>query len=213
MMQPFIFFFPAPEYLMPRRHAGAVLVLVSLSLGACKKQVAVAPVPTSPSTAPAVDDGAAARRAREQFVRDSIAKAQAATAAMASAAEVANLRALLEAPVLFEYDASDMTDAARAALDAKLPILRTNAALRIRISGHTDSRGSDEYNLALGLRRAASTRKYLSDRGIAADRIDIVSFGEERPAATGDDDAAFAKNRRAEFEILSGGDALRVPPR
>ena len=198
---------------MHRRHVGAALVLVSLALGACKKKpVTVAPVPTSPSTAPAVDD-AAARRAREQFVRDSMARAQAAAAAAASAAEVASMRAILEAPVLFEYDASDVTDVARAGLDAKLPILRTNAAIRIRVSGHTDSRGSDEYNLALGLRRAASTRKYLSDRGIAADRIDIVSFGEERPAASGDDDTAYAQNRRAEFEILSGGDVLRVPPR
>lgn len=198
---------------MPRRHVGAALLLISLGLGACKKkQVVVAPVPTAPTTAPAVDD-AAARRAREAFVRDSIARANAAAAASAGAAEAANLRAILEAPVLFEYDASDVTDAARASLDAKLPILRTNMAIRIRISGHTDARGSDEYNLALGLRRAASTRKYLSDRGIAVTRIDIVSFGEERPAATGDDDTAFAKNRRAEFEILSGADALQVPPK
>lgn len=198
---------------MPRRHVGAALLLISLGLGACKKkQVVVAPVPTAPTTAPAIDD-AAARRAREAFVRDSIARANAAAAASASAAEAANLRAILEAPVLFEYDASDVTDAARASLDAKLPILRTNSAIRIRISGHTDARGSDEYNLALGLRRAASTRKYLSDRGIAVTRIDIVSFGEERPAATGDDDTAFAKNRRAEFEILSGADALQVPPK
>jgi peptidoglycan-associated lipoprotein len=115
--------------------------------------------------------------------------------------------------VLFEYAAAEITDVGRATLDAKLPILRTNTALRIRISGHTDSRGSDEYNLALGLRRAAATRKYLSDRGIAVGRIDIVSFGEERPSASGDDDTAFTKNRRAEFEILAGGEAMRVPPK
>jgi peptidoglycan-associated lipoprotein len=199
---------------MNRRHAGAALVLVSLSLSAChKKQVPIAPVPTAPSTAPVVEDQSA-KRARDQFVRDSVAKAAQADASVkAAAAETANLRAILEAPVQFEYDASDITDAARAALDAKLPVLKTNIALRIRISGHTDSRGSDEYNLALGLRRSASTRKYLSDRGIAVDRIDIVSFGEERPLATGDDEAAYAKNRRAEFEILSGADALRMPPR
>lgn len=198
---------------MNPRHLGAVLMLAPLFLGACrKKPVPIAPVPTSPTTAPAIDDGAAARRAREQFVRDSLARAAAESAARASEAEAANLRAILEAPVMFEYDASDVTDDARATLDAKLPVLRTNAALRIRISGHTDARGSDEYNLALGLRRAASTRKYLSDRGIAVSRIDIVSFGEERPAASGDDDGAFSKNRRAEFEILSGGDTLRVPP-
>ena len=199
---------------MNHRLAGAALVLVSLSLGACKKKpVAVAPVPMTPNTAPAVDDGAA-RRAREQFVRDSLARLRAdSLARAASSAESANLRMLLEAAVLFEYDASDITEQGRATLDAKLPILRTNMGLRVRISGHTDSRGSDEYNLALGLRRAASARKYLTDRGIAVDRIDVVSFGEERPVAPGEDDGAFAQNRRAEFEILAGGEALRVPPR
>ncbi len=199
---------------MNRRHVGAALVFASLGLGACrKKPVAVAPVPMTPTAPPVVEDPSAARAARDKFVRDSMEKVRADAAAKASAAETANMRAVLEAPVLFEYDASDITDASRVALDAKLPILKTNVAIRIRISGHTDARGSDEYNLALGLRRAASTRKYLTDRGIAGDRIDIVSFGEERPVVAGDDDAAYAKNRRAEFEILSGGDALRVPPR
>lgn len=199
---------------MNRRLAGALLMCASVALAACrKKPTPIAPVPLTPSTATPVDD-AAARAARERFVRDSLARARAdSLSRLASGNEAASLRTTLEAPVMFEYDAADMTDAARAILDAKLPVLRTNIALRIRISGHTDSRGSDEYNLALGLRRAASTRKYLSDRGIAADRLDIVSFGEERPALTGEDDSAFTKNRRAEFEILSGGDALRVPPR
>ncbi|HYW49593.1 MAG TPA: OmpA family protein [Gemmatimonadaceae bacterium] len=197
---------------MTRRYVAASLMLASLALGACrKKPVEVAPVPTTPSTAPTIDD-AAARRARE----DSLARLRAdsiARAAGASDADAANLRTSLEAPVLFEYDASDVTEQGRATLDAKLPILRANTALRIRISGHTDSRGSDEYNLALGLRRAASARKYLSDRGIAVARIDVVSFGEERPSASGEDEGSFSKNRRAEFEILSGAESMRMPPR
>lgn len=188
----------------------AGLVVLTLSLGACRrKQVPVAAVPMTPSTAPAP-----ATVDRSQLVRDSLERARAdslARLASASAAEATNLRTALEAAVRFDYDASDITDDGRAVLDAKLPILRTNMAVRVRISGHTDSRGSDEYNLALGLRRAASARKYLSDRGIAVARIDIVSFGEERPAASGDDEGAFAQNRRAEFEILSGADALRTP--
>ncbi len=200
---------------MNRRLAAAGLMLASLALGACrKKPVAIAPVPTTPSSAGSVDDGAAARAARERFLRDSLAKARTdSLSRLASESEAANLRMILEAPVQFEYDAAEIGDAARATLDAKLPVLRTNAGIRIRISGHTDARGSDEYNLALGLRRAAATRKYLSDRGIAVSRIDVVSFGEERPAAGGEDDGAFAKNRRAEFEILSGAEALRMPPR
>jgi peptidoglycan-associated lipoprotein len=200
---------------MNRRLIGVAVISMSVLLldGCKKKPVALAPVPTTPSTVGSGDD-AAARAARERFVRDSLAKARAdSISRAASSAEVANMRALLEAAVLFEYDAAEITDVGRATLDAKLPILRTNTALRIRISGHTDSRGSDEYNLALGLRRAAATRKYLSDRGIAVGRIDIVSFGEERPSASGDDDTAFTKNRRAEFEILAGGEAMRVPPK
>jgi peptidoglycan-associated lipoprotein len=190
-------------------------MLATVALGACRrKQVPVPAVTPSPSavTATATDDGAA-RRAREQFVRDSIAKVQADALRAGAEAEMANLRTLLEAAVRFEYDASEVTADGRAALDAKLPVLRTNTALRIRISGHTDSRGSDEYNLALGLRRASSARKYLSDRGIEVSRIDVVSFGEERPAASGEDEGSWAQNRRAEFEILSGAESLRVPPR
>lgn len=200
---------------MNRSTVLAGLTLMSLGLGACrKKPLEVAPVPTTPTAAPGTEAMDAQRAARERARADSLARAHAdslARAASATAAEAANLRAVLEAPVYFDYDASDVTDAGRTALDAKLPILRSNGALRLRISGHTDSRGSDEYNLALGLRRAASARKYLSDRGIAVGRIDVVSFGEERPAASGDDESAYTRNRRAEFEILSGGDALKVP--
>jgi len=200
---------------MRRRIVGAVLMVLSVSLAACrKKPVAIDPVPVKPSTVAGIDDEAARRlREREQAERDSLARVQANQVSLAGTADAAALRAALEAPILFEYDAADMTEAGRAVLDAKLPILRTNTVVRIRVSGHTDARGSDEYNLALGLRRAASTRKYLADRGIAAARIDVVSFGEERPVTSGEDDAAFMKNRRAEFEILSGGESLRVPPK
>ena len=200
---------------MTRHSLGAALLFAGVMFSACrKKPVDVAPVPLAASTASATDD--VARRAREAFVRDSLARLRAdslARGAGTADAEASALRTLLEAAVLFEYDAADITDQGRATLDAKLPILRTNTALRIRVSGHTDARGSDEYNLALGLRRAAATRKYLSDRGIAASRIDVVSFGEERPSAAGDDEGAFSRNRRAEFEILSGAEQLRTPPR
>jgi len=215
MIRTFDTFSTAKESLMRRRIVGAVLMVLSVSLAACrKKPVAIDPVPVKPSTVAGIDDEAARRlREREQEVRDSLARVQANQVSLAGTADAAALRAALEAPILFEYDAADMTEAGRAVLDAKLPILRTNTVVRIRVSGHTDARGSDEYNLALGLRRAASTRKYLADRGIAAARIDVVSFGEERPVTSGEDDAAFMKNRRAEFEILSGGESLRVPPK
>ncbi len=93
-----------------------------------------------------------------------------------------------------------------------MPILQANtAASRCALSGHTDERGSDEYNLALGQRRAAAVKAYLVQHGIAESRIETVSYGEERPIAQGSDESAFAQNRRAEFEITAGGQSLRKP--
>ncbi|MFI5233575.1 MAG: peptidoglycan-associated lipoprotein Pal, partial [Gemmatimonadales bacterium] len=111
----------------------------------------------------------------------------------------------------FDFNKDDIRDDAKPTLDAKVGILNANVALRIRIAGHTDDRGSDEYNLALGQRRAASVQRYLVSRGVDASRFETVSFGKERPAAQGEDEAAWAKNRRAEFEIIAGGDKLRMP--
>ena len=83
-------------------------------------------------------------------------------------------------------------------------MLTQNAAVKIRIAGHTDSRGSDEYNLALGQRRAAAAKRYLTDRGIDGSRIEIVSFGEERPTCSDEANRASRSNRRDEFEITAG---------
>jgi peptidoglycan-associated lipoprotein len=83
--------------------------------------------------------------------------------------------------------------------------------VRLRIAGHTDDRGSDEYNLALGQRRAASVQRYLVSRGLKTSRFETVSFGKERPAAQSENEDAWSKNRRGEFEVIAGGDNLRMP--
>jgi peptidoglycan-associated lipoprotein len=128
----------------------------------------------------------------------------AARDADAKARGIADATAKLTATVYFDYDRSDITDDARARLDAKVPVLTQNTGVRIRIAGHTDNRGSDEYNLALGQRRAAAAKRYLTDRGIDGSRIEIVSFGEERPTCTDDVEGCWSKNRRDEFEITGG---------
>jgi peptidoglycan-associated lipoprotein len=89
--------------------------------------------------------------------------------------------------------------------------MAANPNLKIQISGHADERGSDEYNLALGNRRAAAAKRYLENKGIDGSRIDVVSYGEERPLNQGHDEAAYAQNRRDEFQVTAGGDTL-VPP-
>jgi peptidoglycan-associated lipoprotein len=110
----------------------------------------------------------------------------------------------------FDFDRAVLTDQDRTALDAKIPILQNNPSLRIRINGNCDDRGSDEYNLALGQRRAAASKRYLTDHGIDASRIDIISYGKEKPIAQGNDEAAWAKNRNDQFEIVAGPDQLRA---
>src|SRR5207253_10918461 len=126
---------------------------------------------------------------------------------------MANMRNTLVAVVHFDYDQADLRPDARAALDAKIPILQANSNVTIRIAGHTDERGSDEYNLALGQRRAATAKRYLVEHGIAESRIETISYGEERPVAQGSEESAWSQNRRDEFEITAGGGGRLTPPR
>jgi peptidoglycan-associated lipoprotein len=155
----------------------------------------------------------ARREAEERARREAEARAREAEerAARERAAALAAARAAFATAIYFDYDRSELKPEARATLDAKLPLLRANSQVRIRIAGHTDERGSDAYNIALGQRRAAAAKAYLVANGIAADRIDVVSFGEDRPAAMGSNEEAWAKNRRDEFEIIVGGESLRLP--
>jgi peptidoglycan-associated lipoprotein len=197
----------------------AALLACAAVFAACSKP-APPPAPVAP---PVNQDSINRARARQDSIdaaerarRDSIAAAERAAADAAArrermAAMMATARNTLMAPVYFDFDKSDLTVAGKAALDAKLPLLNANASLRFRIAGNTDSRGSDEYNLALGQRRAAAAKRYLTDHGIDASRIDLISYGEERPAMQGDTEDAWSKNRRDEFEITTGLDNLKLP--
>lgn len=101
--------------------------------------------------------------------------------------------------VFFEFD-SDVLDAVdRALIETHGRYLASATNLSIRVEGHADERGSSEYNLALGQRRADSVRRALTLLGVAANRIDTTSWGEERPLAAGHDEAAWSRNRRAEL--------------
>lgn len=111
----------------------------------------------------------------------------------------------------FDFDKSDIRPEDRPLLDRVAAILGANGGLQLRISGHADDRGSDEYNLALGNRRAGSVKTYLGNKGIDGGRLAVVSYGEERPLQTGQDEGSWAANRRAEFEVTAGGANLRAP--
>jgi len=105
--------------------------------------------------------------------------------------------------VYFEYDKADLTDAGRAALQKNADYLRRWTSVRIVIEGHADSRGTNEYNLALGERRASAARDYVIGLGIPAARITIVSKGEEAPVCREDAESCWSLNRRAYFVVTA----------
>ena len=102
----------------------------------------------------------------------------------------------------FQYDRYDLEEDARASLDLDARILELHAAANLAVEGHCDERGSEKYNLALGDRRANAARQYLIERGIAAERLRPITYGEERPFSPGHDPDAWAKNRRAHLAVL-----------
>jgi len=106
-------------------------------------------------------------------------------------------------PVYFELDSSDLSAANQKTLDEDAALIKRYSSWTVTIEGHCDERGSAEYNLALGERRAMAARTYLISLGIAAARLRTVSYGKEFPFDPGHDEAAFAKNRRAHFVITS----------
>jgi peptidoglycan-associated lipoprotein len=106
-------------------------------------------------------------------------------------------------PVFFDLDSSDINAEGQAVLNANAAILKKYPTWTVTIEGHCDERGTAEYNLALGERRAVAARAYLVSLGISADRLKTVSYGKEFPFDPGHDEAAFAKNRRAHFVITA----------
>jgi peptidoglycan-associated lipoprotein len=106
-------------------------------------------------------------------------------------------------PVFFDYDSADLSPAAKSALDENAGVLKKYGTWVLTVEGHCDERGTPEYNLALGERRAVAARTYLVALGVAADRLRTVSYGKEFPFDPGKDEAAWAKNRRAHFVITA----------
>ena len=117
-------------------------------------------------------------------------------------------RAALEEMVFFDYDVSDIRDDAETTLRAKVDILRASPQVQVRIEGHADERGSTEYNMALGNRRAEAIRQFLVGFGLAENRFEIVSFGEGRPLQQGSAESAWARNRRGQFVITAGANSI-----
>jgi peptidoglycan-associated lipoprotein len=219
-------------------HLGRVVAIAVASVSvvmvdACHKAPPPAPAAPAPNqdsiaraqaaaaaAAKAAADAAAAKAAADKAAADAAAAKAAADRAAADAAaraladaarDLAAMTTTLKAVVHFDYDKAELRDDSKATLDAKLPILRANPAVTLRIAGNTDDRGSDEYNLALGQRRALAAKQYLVDRGIAASRIETISNGLERKLCQEENESCWSQNRRDEFEITAGGNNLKKP--
>jgi peptidoglycan-associated lipoprotein len=191
-----------------------VPVALALVAGACHH--AAPPVAVQPQV-----DSAAIARAREDSIARAEAEARDRAAAERRAAQrradslaalerrSADVKVLLASLIHFDFDKSAVRAGDAKVLDEKIPILLTNRDVRIQIAGNCDERGSEEYNLALGNRRAITAKQYLVAHGVDAGRIDVVSYGKERPLDPGHNEQAWSMNRNDQFEILTPNVVLR----
>ncbi len=150
--------------------------------------------------APEEGDGAEARRLEDGAGAEGEALAEGETAP----GEEAVLRPE-ESRVYFAFDSSEVQEEGRELIQAHADYLKANRQIRVLLEGHTDERGSREYNLGLGERRAKSVRRLLGANGVSSSRLEVVSFGEERPLREGDSEEAYAENRRVRIRYQGEG--------
>lgn len=181
-----------------------VCVIMSLMLvvscGKKKVETAAAPAATDTATDVKPADDAANAATDTDKVEDTAVMAaddNAGKKETAGAAAVAETVGVSD--IYFDYDSSDILSSETAALEAKAQWLKANPNAKTTIEGHCDERGTSEYNLALGDRRAARTKSFLEKLGISGSRMETVSYGEEKPAVVGHTEDAWSKNRRAHF--------------
>src|SRR3989339_1477750 len=172
----------------------AVLVSGLFLTVSCAKKAVVSDAGTVSGAATTEDPNAKAKAEAERLAAEKAAKEKAAKIAAAR-------KAFENEDIHFDYDSSELTAAAKTLLKDKAAWLNENATAAVTVEGHCDERGTTEYNLALGDRRATSVKAYLVDLGIAAARMNTVSYGEEKPVDTGKTEIAWAMNRRAHFAV------------
>ncbi|MCE2517702.1 MAG: peptidoglycan-associated lipoprotein Pal [Alphaproteobacteria bacterium] len=142
------------------------------------------------------DSGDAAGTAASSSSSTSASASSADSSSSAAQTPAEELASIGDA-VFFDYDSSALSDDAKATLSAQAAFLAANPSITITVEGHCDERGTREYNLALGERRASSARDYLVAQGVNAARIKTISYGKERPSFIGSNPYAYSKNRRA----------------
>jgi len=187
----------------------SLMVFALLTAAACGGKKPAETPPPAPAPAAPIDSTAIKARMRQDSIN--AAEARARAAAEAAAKLQAQLLAEVTSMIHFDFDKSDIKPEDQGNLMRKAAILKANPALKIQIAGNCDNRGSDEYNLALGNRRAAAAQRFLINQGVSAGQISIVSYGEERPVDPANTEAAWAMNRNDQFAPVAGGSNLMAP--
>ena len=186
----------------------ALIVVVSMfALWGCPKSADVTAVPEAQPAAAAAPEQSEAAKAEAMKAQANAEKERAAAAAAeAKAREEAAAKERAAAttaaglkPIYFDFDRSFIRDDARPVMKANAEWLKANPKVKVRIEGSCDERGTIEYNQALGQRRAAAAKKYLTDLGIASSRISLISYGKEKPVCSEQTEACWQKNRRDEL--------------
>jgi peptidoglycan-associated lipoprotein len=192
---------------MERGFARTMLLMALLAMAIVAPACKTAPTAEPPQTAPPAFESPAAPAPAEKVdettgFREAEPQAEPVRETGSSLAEKLNAQGALRT-IHFDFDKYDLLPQALRTLDENAARMRENPSLRVRIEGHCDERGTVEYNLALGEKRARATRDYLVSLGIPAQRLNIISFGKERPADPGHNEDAWAQNRRAEFLFVA----------
>jgi len=181
---------------------GAIMLAMLLALGVscAKKQVTMETQEMAAEEGAAqqsAEDEAARREAEEARLREQ--RAQEARERQAALSEEARRAAFEDEDIHFDFDKYVLTPQAMMILDDKAAYLREHSGVRVLVEGHCDDRGSNEYNLALGDRRANSAKNYLVRSGVAASRITTISYGEEQPLCMQQNESCWYRNRRGHF--------------
>jgi peptidoglycan-associated lipoprotein len=190
---------------MHSRRAGVIItVALALSVGACAKKKPPVARPIPPPPASATDTAPPRPPAPPEPVRETPIPPEPVTSDPLTATDIDQINKNSPfQPIFYRLDSSEVDAESQKVLTANAEILRKYPSWVITIEGHSDERGTAEYNLALGERRAAAARTYLVSLGIPGERLKTVSYGKEFPFDPGHDEAAWAKNRRAHFVVTS----------
>ena len=193
---------------MRRLFIAALIILGIVPIIGCSQRK-IAHAPEQPAAQPEIkiedkktttDSMAAKELPKESIIERQITKAQTADAQ----ASVKELQTRIR-DIHFDFDRYDIRDEAKPVMKEVASILSKNKEIKVIIEGHCDDRGTNEYNLGLGDRRAISTKEYLLSLGIPSGKIETISYGEEKSLCTEQSEECWAKNRRAHFVLVEGG--------